>query len=112
MATIFIVRNDGLAAERADTSQPDVEAFAPRRDRQEQLIRRLLVEGSDALALRLDRRLCLDRTRATAPCSVHTLTWADIAQWGFQEGLLDLEEKRLMEGITLTRQQRVLKGAA
>ena len=112
MARIFIVGNDGLAAEHAETRHFDVDALTPGRDRQEQLIRRLLVGGSDALALHLYRRLRSDRRQTTTPCPGGALTWTEIAQWGFHEGLLDPEERRVVRGIPLTRPQRVLKGAA
>jgi hypothetical protein len=103
MATSFIVENDGLAAEHGKAWQPDVDALPPDRDRPEQLIRRLLVGGSDALALHVYRRLRLDRRWTTTPCPGGTLTWTEIAQWGFQEGLLDPQERRLVEWIPLSR---------
>ncbi|HWT83527.1 MAG TPA: hypothetical protein VN648_32550 [Candidatus Methylomirabilis sp.] len=79
-----------------------VNPLVSKQDRLAQLIRRLLVGGSDALALHVYRRLCTDRTWSTRPRPAGTLTWTEIAEWGFHEGLLDPDEGRVVQGIPLT----------
>ena len=59
----------------ATQGQPTAEAL--RRDRQQQgnLIRRLLVEGSDTLVLHIARRVCADWTGARCSNRAEALTW-------------------------------------
>jgi len=86
----------------AAQGQPTAEAL--RRDRQQQgnLIRRLLIEGSDPLALHIARRICADRAGARNSNGAEALTWAEIAAWGRREGLVDVEQARLLRRMPLT----------
>jgi CheY-like chemotaxis protein len=96
----------------ATQGQPTAEAL--RRDRQQQgnLIRRLLVEGSDPLVLHIARRVCADRTGARCSNRAEALTWAEIADWGRREGLLDVEQARLIRRVPLTIALRAQESTA
>jgi CheY-like chemotaxis protein len=75
------------------------------RERQRALILRLIVEGSDALAFHVSRRLDADRTGPKGPGTARALTWAEIATWGTREGLLDAKEARLLHHLSLAEPQ-------
>lgn len=96
----------------ATQAQPTAEAL--RRDRQQQgnLIRRLLIEGSDPLVLHIARRVCADRTGARSSNRAEAITWADIADWGRREGLLDVEQARLLRRVPLTIALRAQESTA
>jgi len=69
---------------------------APRPDRRQQLILRLIAHASDPLVLHISRRICADRTSARGAQHEESLSWADIADWGRREGLLDAEQAGLL----------------
>ena len=64
--------------------------------REQQLVLRLIAHASDPLVLHISRRICADRTSAKSPHHEETLSWADIADWGRREGLLDAEQAGLL----------------
>jgi DNA-binding response OmpR family regulator len=74
-------------------------------ERQRALILRLIVEGSDALAFHISRRLVADRIGPKGAGTVRTLTWAEIATWGTRDGLLDADETRLLRYVPLAEPQ-------
>ncbi len=78
------------------------EAKRLERKRQGELIRRLLVKGSDPLVLLIAERICADQTGATSQGGVKAATWADIAAWGSREGLLDAEQTHLLRRMPMT----------
>jgi DNA-binding response OmpR family regulator len=80
---------------------PDLAALRGLRERQGALIFRLINDGSDALALHVARRLSADRTAPKRRGATEALTWAEIAMWGAQEGLLDPEEARVLRFVPL-----------
>lgn len=71
----------------------------PSNARRRELIRRLIIEGPDALALQIYRRLDVDRMQCRPLAPGGPPTWAEIAEWAEREGLLDLAEARLLGGI-------------
>ena len=82
------------------------------RQRQGELILLLLVKGSDPLVFQIAQRICADRTYATPADRALALTWADIADWGRREGLLEVEQARLLRRVPLARALRVQAPAA
>jgi len=92
--------------------EPDADALRLLRQRQQELILRLIVEGSDPLVLHVSRRLCADRTRARSPMHAEALTWDDIAEWGMREGLLDAEQANLLRRMPLAAPAKPGKGSA
>jgi DNA-binding response OmpR family regulator len=80
----------------ATQEQPDAEALRLDRQRQRELILRLIVEGPDPLVFHISRCPCADRTSARSSIHAEALTWADIAEWGKREGLLDAEQASLL----------------
>ena len=78
---------------------PDPEAPWRLRERQREIILRLIIEGSDTLAFHVARRLSADRTGPKSRRAARPLTWAEIATWGTREGLLDEEEARLLQYV-------------
>ncbi len=86
------------AVDRIVATHGQLIAEARRLDRQRQgeLIRHLLVKGSDPLALHIAQRVCADRTCATGTEDGTAISWADIAAWGIREGLLDAEQAQLL----------------
>jgi DNA-binding response OmpR family regulator len=69
---------------------------------QQELIRRLIEGGSDALVFHVYRRLHADRTGTKGSRLSDALSWTEIAEWAKRERLLDAEQARL-----LRRRQRV-----
>jgi CheY-like chemotaxis protein len=102
------------AVDRIVATHGQLTAEAKRLDRQRQgeLIRHLLVKGSDPLALHIAQRICADRTGATGSEGAMASTWADIAAWGRREGLLDVEQARLLRRVPLTIALRAQEPAA
>ena len=97
MAGVLIVEDDGavstvLAAQAAH----DVNDLTTLRQRQDSLIKRLMAEGPDAMAIHIARRLSLDRKMRRAVMPSEALTWTEIADWGRQEGLLDAGQARIL----------------
>jgi DNA-binding response OmpR family regulator len=66
------------------------------RQRQRELIERLIREGPDALSFHVYRRLNADRVKARGSPSAEVLTWTEIAEWARHERLLDAEQARLL----------------
>jgi len=81
-------------------SPPDAEVLQLDRPRQRQLILHLIAHGPDGLALQLSRRLCADRLRGKRLGDGEALTWAEIADWGYREGLVDAEQAELLGRIS------------
>lgn len=81
------------------------------RQRHGDLIRRLIVEGPDALVFHVYRRLHADRMRARGPISTDALTWTEIGEWARVEGLLDGEEARLLRRQPSSRLQGARGGS-
>jgi len=96
----------------ATQEQSSADALHLDRERQRNLVRRLVVEGSDPLVLHIARRVCADRTGARSSNHAETLTWAEIADWGRREGLLDAEQARLARRVPLSAAPRVRECAA
>ncbi|MFI5342553.1 MAG: PleD family two-component system response regulator [Candidatus Methylomirabilales bacterium] len=96
----------------ATQEQPDAEALRLDRQRQREVILRLIVEGPDPLVFHISRRLCADRTNARRSIHAETLTWADIAEWGKREGLLDAEQASLLRRVPLSAAPRAGECAA
>jgi CheY-like chemotaxis protein len=82
------------------------------RQRQGELILHLLVKGSDPLVFQIAQRICADRTYAPPTDRAMALTWADIADWGRREGLLEAEQAHLLCRIPLARALRAQAHAA
>lgn len=101
-----------LEATLAGRQEKDEDALRLARERQRELILHLIVEGPDSLAFHVSRRLCADRTRTKGSRFADALTWADIAEWGMREGLLDAEQASLLRRIPLTPPPTPQKGSA
>ena len=82
------------------------------RQRQGELILHLLVKGSDPLVFQIAQRICADRTYAPPADRAMALTWADIADWGRREGLLEVEQAHLLRRVPLARALRAQAPAA
>lgn len=80
--------------------------------RQGELILLLLLNGSDPLVFQIAQRISADRTYAPPADRAMAPTWADIAEWGRREGLLEVEQARLLRRIPLSRALRVQAPAA
>ncbi len=89
---------------------PDAQRWA--RQRQGELILLLLVKGSDRLVFQIAQRISADRAYAPPADRAMALTWADIADWGRREGLLEVEQARLLRRIPLTGTLRADEHAA
>jgi DNA-binding response OmpR family regulator len=102
------------AVDTALAGQPalDPDALQPTRELQRDLIQRLIVEGPDALVFHICRRLSLDRMGGRGSMAGDALTWADIAEWGKREGLLDAEQAHLLRRLPQTGRQRTRAGSA
>lgn len=96
----------------ATQGQSDAEALRRDRQRQREIILRLIVEGPDPLVLHISRRICADRTHARSSHHGETLSWADIADWGRREGLLDAEQASLLRRVSGPTTSRARQGAA
>jgi CheY-like chemotaxis protein len=64
--------------------------------RRQELIRHLIVEGPDRLITHVYRRLSADRLASGGNAPPDVLTWAQIAEWGALEGLLDKDQAALL----------------
>jgi CheY-like chemotaxis protein len=85
---------------------PTAEALRLDQKRQRELILRLIAHAPDPLVFHISRRICADRTSARSSHHGETLSWAEIADWGRREGLLDAEQASLlrrMSGPTASR---------
>lgn len=89
----------------AGQGELDTDALRLARQRQRELIRRLILEGPDPLVFHVYRRLCADRTRPKSPTSEDVLSWAEIAEWAKREGVLDAEQARLLRRVPLAAPQ-------
>jgi DNA-binding response OmpR family regulator len=96
----------------ATRGQPTVEALQLDRKRQQELILLLIARGPDPLVFHISRRICADRTGARSSNHAETLTWADIADWGRREGLLDAEQASLLCRVSTTTAPRARYGTA
>jgi len=96
----------------ATKEQPDAEALRLDRQRQRELILRLIVKGPDSLVFHISRRICADRTSTGSSNHAETLTWADIADWGRREGLLNAEQASLLRRVPVTSAPREREGTA
>jgi len=86
----------------AGQGEPDADTLRLIRQRQQELILRLIVEAPDPLVFHISRRLCADRTSARSSIHAEALTWTDIADWGRREGLLNVEQANLLRRVPLT----------
>lgn len=82
------------------------------RQQQRDLILHLIVEGPDPLAFHVSRRLCADRTGARGRIPAEALTWAEIAEWGRREGLLNAEQASLLRRVRLGEPREDREGSA
>lgn len=80
---------------RGESRRPEI----PSNVRCRELIRRLIIEGPDALALQIYRRLDVDRMKCRPLAPGGPPTWPEIAEWAEREGLMDPAEARLLGGI-------------
>lgn len=96
----------------AGQPEPDAETLRRIRGRQEQLVKRLIVEGPDPLVFNTARRFSLERTRSRASQAEGALTWGEIAAWAKSEGLVDAEEAALLRRIPATRTQMMREYSA
>lgn len=86
-----------VEAALADQPAQAADVQAQAHQHQQELIGQLIIQGSDALALHVHRRLCADRmTRRRSSMAAAPLTWNEIAEWGKHELLLDAEQARLL----------------
>ena len=102
------------AVDTALAGQPDLDpdALRPTRERQRELIHRLIVEGPDPLVFHICRRLSLDRLGGRGSMAGDALTWAEIAEWARREGLLDVEQALLLRRLPQTGRQKTRAGSA
>lgn len=89
---------------------PEVQRWE--RQRQGELILLLLVKGSNPLVFQIAQRIQADRTYAPPADRAMAPTWADIADWGRREGLLEAEQARLLLRVPLARPLRAQAPAA
>jgi hypothetical protein len=108
MERVLVVEREGAIAQR----EREPESVSVVRQRQYQLLERLIVEGSDALAFHVCRRLQADRTRMIGPIWADTLTWVEIAEWATRERLLNAEEVPLLRRLAGLVPRRARAGAA
>jgi CheY-like chemotaxis protein len=101
-----------VAAALAGQQELDLDPLRPTRERQRELIHRLIVEGPDPLVFHICRRLSLDRMGGRGSMSAAALTWDEIAEWGKREALLDAEQAHLLRRLPLTGRQRARAGSA
>jgi CheY-like chemotaxis protein len=90
----------------------DSDPLRPIRESQRDIIHRLIVDGPDPLVFHICRRLSLDRMGGRGSMSAEALTWADIAEWGKREGLLDAEQAHLLRRLPVTGGQRARASSA
>jgi DNA-binding response OmpR family regulator len=103
---------EAVDAALAGQQEHDVEAIAPAQHRQQELILRLILGGPDSLVFHISRRLSADRTSVRSSLHADALSWAEIADWGKREGMLDAEEARLLRRVPLAGPQRDREGTA
>lgn len=90
----------------ASHGEQDPDALRLARERQGELIRRLILEGPDPLVFHVYRRLCADRTRPRGLLPPEALSWTEISVWAKREGLLDAEQARLLRRVPLAEPQK------
>jgi len=83
----------------ATQGQPTAEDPWLERKRQQDLILRLITHAPDPLVFHISRRICADRTNGKCSHYGEALSWADIADWGRREGLLDAEQASLLRRV-------------
>ncbi len=83
--------------------QLDEDALRGVQERQDQIIKRLIVAGSDPLVFHTCRRLSLDRTKGRGSLAGEALTWSEIAEWAKREGLVDADQASLLRRIPSTQ---------
>ena len=91
---------------------PTVEGLRLDRQRQQELILRLIAHASDPLVLHISRRICADRTNARGAHHEESLSWADIADWGKREGLLNADQASLLSRVSVSTAPMEWQGAA
>ncbi len=101
-----------VGAALAGQGQSGADALRLARERQREIILRLIVEGPDSLAFHVSRRLCADRMKRKNARSADALAWEEIAAWGMREGLLDPEEACLLRRVPLTAPSKVQEDTA
>lgn len=103
---------EAVDAALAGHREPDGDALGLARQQQQELILRLILEGSDPLVFHISRRLSADRARARSSMRADALTWAELAEWGKRETLLDAEEASLLRRVPLAGPQKDREGSA
>jgi len=96
----------------AGQRESGADALRLARERQREIILRLIVEGPDSLAFHVSRRLCADRMKTKNSRSADALTWEEIAAWGMHEGLLDPEQASLLRRMPLAEPTKARQGTA
>ncbi len=102
------------AVETALAGQPEPDAGTLRRmqEHQAELIKRLIVEGSDPLVFHTCRRMSLDRTQGKGSLAGQDLSWTEIADWANREGLVDAEQASLLRQVPITKAQALRQHSA
>ncbi len=102
------------AVDAALSDQPESDPRTLRRnqERQAQLIKHLIVEGSDALVFHTCRRMSLDRTQGRGSLADQALTWTEIANWATREGLVNAEQASLLRQVPMTKAQALRQHSA
>ncbi len=101
-----------VEATLAGRREKNEDALRLARERQRDLILRLIVEGPDSLAFHVSRRLCADRTKTRSSWSAGALTWEEIAEWGMREGLLNAEQAGLLRRVSCTESPKARERSA
>jgi DNA-binding response OmpR family regulator len=91
--------------------RPD-EALHLEQRQQRDLILRLIAHAPDPLVFHISRRICADRTSASSSHHGETLSWAEIADWGRREGLLDAQQASLLRRVSGPTASRAQQDAA
>jgi len=108
MERVLVVERDGEIAQR----ELEPESVSVVRQRQYQLLERLIVEGLDALAFHVCRRLQADRTSKIGPMATAMLTWVEIGEWAKRERLLNGEDVPLLQRLAGSIPRRARTRAA
>jgi CheY-like chemotaxis protein len=96
----------------ATQGQSPDEALHLEQRRQRDLILLLIAHAPDPLVFQISRRICADRTGERNLQHAETLSWAEIADWGKREGLLDAEQASLLRHVSGPTGSRTRQGAA
>lgn len=108
MERVLVVERDEEIAQR----ELEPESASMVGQREYQLLERLIVEGSEALAFQVCRRLQADRVRLRDPMGVDALTWVEIAEWAMRERLLTAEEAPRLQRLAWSMPRRARAGVA